>query len=179
VDRRHPRCAGEGAGGLGDNLIGHTWTASSQIRVEIALYDYTGPQLTGVNMTVLYGSGTTEMQGTDGTTGPFAPAIYAVTPRLVVQKLDDVTREPVAEVVNASIADGFSASESQSKFAAEVNVSGKIVFGYNLNIGSVPLPAGVQRTGWWRISFQLDNSAVVGGVTVNRNVAWVDINVTN
>lgn len=186
---------------FGDNLIGHTWNTHSQIRIEVTLYDYTGPQLTGFNMTVLYGSGETEMQGADGTTASITPTIYAVTPRLVIQKLDDDTREPVYTAVDQSIAEAFASGESKSRFGAEVNVSGKIVYGYNLTVRDLTLPVTLHKYGWWRITFKLDNSATVGGVAVNRNVrlealaagneaptyppqidpatntAWVDVNI--
>ena len=155
---------------FGDNLIGHSWNTHSQIRIEVTLYDYTGPQLTGFNMTSLYGSESTEMQGTDGTTGLFTPTIYAVTPRLVIQKLDNTTLEPIFTAVDQSITEAAAGGESKSKFGAEVNVSGKIVFGYNLTVRDLVVPADMEKFGWWRITFKLDSSAVVGGVTVNRNV---------
>jgi hypothetical protein len=76
----------------------------------------------------------------------------------------------VAEALSASVAEGFSAGESTAKFAAEVSVAGKVTFGYNMNLGSLSLPQGVERAGWWRISFRLDDSAVLGGATISRNV---------
>lgn len=186
----------------GDNLTHQAWTTHSVIRIEVGLYAYQQAPLTGFEMSYVYGDGQTEMQGTDGTTIDSVPTIYAVTPRLVIQKLDDVTREPIFTLFNGAIHDGFG-TDGPGAFSAEVNVAGKVVYGYNLQLQNATVPADIHKYGWWRITFALDESGGVGGVTIPRNttldrlvastetltftpqidapnnVSWIDINVTS
>ncbi len=137
----------------GDNLKSHTFSAGSSLRIEIRLSAY-NTTLLGFNMPYVSGSGTTEMQGTDGSTAAMVPYIYAVTPRLMIEKLDGEGGSPVATIFDGAIWDG--------SFTAEVNVGGAVAYGYNLK--------GVDA-GWYRITFSLDNSATVGGATIQRNVS--------
>lgn len=129
----------------GDNLVSQTWSASRPIRVEQGLYA-TGMSLLGFNMTLLYGTGSQEMQGTDGTTAAFTPMIYTPGALLIVEKLDGQGGSPVATVVNEVA-------------GSEVNVSGKIIYGYNLKLDSWTPPAGVAKDGWYRITFRLATAA--------------------
>ncbi|HKI94874.1 MAG TPA: Ig-like domain-containing protein [Gemmatimonadales bacterium] len=154
----------------GDNLTHQTWTTHSPIRVEVTLYAYQYAPLKGFNMSVLYGSGTTEMQGTDGTTSAMIPTIYAVTPRLIIQKLDDVTREPVYTLFDGTVYEGLG-GDGPGSFGAEVNVSGKVVYGYNLMLQDAAVPADLHKYGWWRITFALDDHGIVGGVDAPRHTA--------
>lgn len=129
----------------GDNLVSQTWSAARPIRVEQGLYA-TGLSLVGFNMTYLYGEGPDEMQGTDGTTGSFVPMIYTAGPTLVVEKLNSQGGSPVATVVDEVA-------------GSEVNVGGKIIYGYNLRLDKWTAPAGVTKDGWYRITFKLATSA--------------------
>ncbi|MGE3617407.1 MAG: Ig-like domain-containing protein, partial [Gemmatimonadales bacterium] len=71
----------------GDNLTVRDWSAARPIRVEIALSATGVGTLTGYPMTFLYGEGTTEMQGSNGTTAEFVPLMYAVGATITVEKL--------------------------------------------------------------------------------------------
>ena len=146
----------------GDNLVAKNWTSTSMIRVEVRL-TRADTTLLGFNMPyVINPSSPDEMQGTDGTTALMVPNIFAVTSRLIVEKLDD-SHNPVWEYFNGSIAEGT--------FTVEVNVSGNVAYGYNFQLKNVVMPSGLLKTGWWRLTFMLDPSATVGGATVNRNVS--------
>lgn len=153
-----------------DNLTHHSWNTHSAIRVEIGLTAFAHPMLAGYNMTVLYGSGSTEMQGTDGTTALAVPLIYSVMPRLVIERLDDVTRTPVATVFNGAVHEWLGI-DGPGGFGAEINVGGKIIYGYNLMLKDAVMPSGVTKYGWYRLSFQLDNAGTVNGAPVSRNTA--------
>lgn len=140
------------------------------IRVETALTLIDGPELAGFDMTHLYGSRSTEMQGTTGSVGSFIPGIFTVTPRLIVQKLDGETGEPVYTAFDGSVADGL-ATEGPGTYGAEVNVAGRIIYGYNLRIRDLQIPTGVSKYGWWRLTFALDDQAVIAGQALPRGVS--------
>jgi uncharacterized protein YjdB len=152
----------------GDNLTSVQFNTHQNIRVEVALNAINGAQLSGYVMKVLYGTGETEMQGTDGTTALFTPTIYSVLPHITVEKLDDVTREPVYKVYEGTVYGGFG-GDGSGLFNAEVNVGGKMVYGYNMMIQNLTLPSDLHKYGWWRITFQLDEVGQVGGAPVTRN----------
>jgi uncharacterized protein YjdB len=154
----------------GDNLTHHTWNTHSVIRIEHTLTALDGPPLGGFPMTYLYGQGPSEMQGADGSVGSFQPTVYSVMPELVLQKLDNDTREVLHEVVVGGVADGLG-KDGPGYYSAEVNVGGKVIYGYNWFIRDEALPTGVHRYGWWRLIFRLRDQAVVGGVSVPRNTS--------
>lgn len=154
----------------GDNLTGVEFNTHQNIRIEIVLNDFGGRQLSGFNMTALYGTGEAEMQGTDGTTALFTPTLYSVMPRIIIEKLDDTTREPVQKVFEGTIYDAFG-GDGSGNFTAEVNVAGKLIYGYNLMIQNLTFPGDLHKYGWWRVTFQLDDNGQVGGAPVARNIA--------
>ena len=116
----------------GDNLTHQTWDTHNMIRVEVVLSDLDIGELPGYVMTYLSGQGPTEMQGTDGTIDDFVPTVYAVTPRLVVSKLDAEGNEIIETVLDQAIWDG--SGEGPGVFSAEVNVAGKVIYVYNFFI---------------------------------------------
>jgi uncharacterized protein YjdB len=153
----------------GDNLTGVQFNTHQNIRIEVVLNAINGPRLTGYNMAVLYGSGESEMQGTDGTTGLFTPTIYSVLPHITIEKLDDVSREPVRKVYEGTVYGGFG-GDGPGAFNAEVNVGGKMVYGYNLQIQNLSFPSDLHKYGWWRVTFKVDDTGQVGGgPQINRN----------
>ena len=146
----------------GDNIINQSLKTSSPIRVEVSLNDLTSGTLRGFNMQVVSGSGSTEVQGTNGVTAAMTPTIYSVVPHLIVSKLDASGGNTVGDpLVDKRVIDALGAEESSGNFAAEVNVGGRIVFGYNLR---------VSEAGWYRVAFVLDGSVSNGLVSANRNV---------
>ncbi len=158
----------------GDNLTGVQFNTHQNIRIEVVLNDLGGRQLSGFNMTALYGTGETEMQGTDGTTAPFTPTLYSVMPRLILEKLDDATRQPVYTAFDGAIYEAFG-GDGPGSFTAEVNVAGKLIYGYNLMIQNLTLPGDLHKYGWWRATFVLDDNGQVGGTPVARNTALASL----
>lgn len=156
--------------GWGDNLTHHQWTTHSMIRVEIRMTAPAVGPLAGYNMPYSVGEGADEIQGTDGTTAPMVPNIYAVTPRLIIQKLDNVTLQPVLTVFDGAIWEAFG-TDGPGGFSAEVNVGGAVIYGYNLQIRNISFPADIHKYGWWRLIFVLDDAGQVGGATIPRNVS--------
>jgi len=158
----------------GDNLTSQTLTATSVIRIEHALYDdVTGPK-TGYVMDgtcTQNPSSPDEIQGTKGLTGLFTPTIYSVTPRLTIQKLTGQGGTPIAGAIafDGAVADGFG-QDGPGFYGAEINVGGKLIYGYVLfmkrvNIGTIP------KDGWWRITFALQTGATLPtGSVVSRGV---------
>ena len=129
----------------GDNLTHITWSASRPIRVEqvLAAVDYT---LDGYVMSYLYGQGPSEMQGTDGTVAPFIPTIYTIGASVKIEKLDGEGGSPVGVVTEAVV-------------GSEVNVGGKIIYGYNLFLSDWTPDPGITKEGWYRITFTLADGA--------------------
>ena len=153
----------------GDNLTHHAFNTHSMLRVEVRLAA-SGVTMTGFNMPYALGEGSTEIQGTDGTTAPMVPYIYATTPRLIIQKLDDVTREPIWTAFDGAVWQKYG-TDGPGGFGAEVNVGGALIYGYNFVIRDLPVPGDLHKYGWWRITFQLDDAGTVGGASVPRNVS--------
>ena len=159
----------------GDNITSTSFNSHQNIHIELVLYDKSGRTLKGFNMTSLYGTNETEMQGTDGTMGDFIPTVYAVTPRLIIQKLNDQTLQVVETVFDGAIHEGFG-GDGPGAFSAEVSVSGRLGYGYNLLLQNVTLTdPTVHKYGWWRITFQLDGQGTVGGQPVNRHIDLVSL----
>ncbi|MGE3616837.1 MAG: Ig-like domain-containing protein [Gemmatimonadales bacterium] len=154
----------------GDNLTHQTWNTHSTIRVEVSLSAVNHPALRGFAMTTLYGSGPDEMQGTTGALLTATPAIYSVVPRLLIERLDDTNRTPVDTVFTGAVYEKFGI-DGPGGFGAEVNVGGRIVYGYNLMIKNVALKAGLTKYGWYRISYLLDPVGTVGNQVISRNTS--------
>lgn len=160
----------------GDNLTHHSWNTHSMIRVEnVVTAPYVDP-LTGFEMTWLYGEGPDEMQGTTGRTVPgLVPTVYSVVPRLTIQKLSgtDATGdsgEPVYTAFDGAIWEGIG-QDGPGYYSAEVNVAGKVIYGYNLMIRNVTVPADIHKYGWWRLTFSFDPNATAGGETISRGMS--------
>ena len=160
----------------GDNLEAKSWpVGGGRIRVETVLYQDLGvdplfPAMNGFTMYHLAGSGRTEMWGTPepGTSVAAEQAtVYSGYARLTVQKLN-VQREAVgAGDLSWNAASGawegpaagqveFSDSVSTADdgpgfYNAEINVSGKLIYGYTLDSGSL-------EPGDYRITFSFEEA---------------------
>lgn len=44
---------------------------------------------------------------------------------------------------------------------AELNIGGKVMFGYNWQLRRLTMPAGVTKDGWWRLTYSTTDNAVV------------------
>lgn len=163
----------------GDNLGSVTWTTNSVIRVEHTLFD-DATVATGYVMDpscTLNPQSPDEMQGTKGATAAFPATIYSVTPRLTIQKIDTAGGTPIPGAIafDGNVAAGF-AGDGPGFYGAEINVGGKLIYGYVLNMKRVTLGSNVDKAGWWRITFTLEPSAIVPTqAVVSRGVAMTTI----
>lgn len=156
----------------GDNLTTASFRTNSPVRVEATLYkDDPSDPLDAYQMALLYGSGSTEMQGTNGnTTESTVRTVFAFNARLRIEKLlgpggavdNSVTPFDMA-VYEALGGDG------PGRFGAEVNVGGKLVYGYILRLKDWNLTSQ-QKLGWWRLTFSLDPQSVLPTATLPGNV---------
>lgn len=167
----------------GDALLSKTYTASSIVRIETTLkQDATiagiTDTMTAYKMALLSGSQTTELQGTDGTTYASATRnVFALNARLKIEKIatgggaDTVVFDKAVYESLGSTTEGGGSSTTSSKYGAELNMAGTLVYGYNFRLNSV---TGVpNKTGQYRITFSLDPQARVGSDTVPNHVKMV------
>jgi uncharacterized protein YjdB len=156
----------------GDNLTHHTYGTHTQIHVEVSLNDLDAGQLRGFNMTVISGSGPTEMQGTDGSIGQFVPTLFTGAARLIVEKLDDIdtTRAPVLTLLDQGL---WQKGDGPGQFGAEVTVSGRLVYGYNFKIQDLDTSifGGAHKYGWWRLTLVIGGSGAPADNVFLRQVA--------
>lgn len=162
----------------GDNLEAVDWYTRSQVRTEVVLYqdleDLDPPMapMTQYEMKHLYGLGIDEMHGTTGTVlDGLQATIYSPCARLTIQKLL-VDREVLADdpslltwvpeegwlgsasviinnpIFNMAVHD---AADGPGYYNAEINVKGKIIFGYTWNVRRLNEGAGD-----YRITFSFD-----------------------
>lgn len=168
----------------GDNLASQTFNATSVIRIENTLYDDVS-LMTGYVMDPACTSNpqsSSEMQGTKGVKGTFVPTIFSVSPRLRIDKLDAQGGTPVMSVVDKTVASAFVAPDAEESggpglYAAEINVGGKLVYGYVLNMGRVLI--GLDKTGWYRITFSLEPSGTVVTTPFTRGVKMTAVDASD
>ena len=156
----------------GDNLTSASLRTNSPVRVEATLYrDDPADPLDAYGMALLYGSGQTEMQGTTGVTAQSTlRTVMAFNARLTIEKL----LGPGGAVDNSVTPFTMSAYEALSgdgpgRFSPEINVSGKLVYGYIWRLKNWNLTEA-EKLGWWRPTFSLDPQAVLPAATVQGNV---------
>jgi hypothetical protein len=172
----------------GDNITNQQWNVSSVIRVETELQPQTIPtDLEGFNMPYASGSNKNEIKCTDGSTFLTStvapPTIFSATARLTIQKLEGQGGAVACTYFDGSTADKFG-NDGPGFYGAEVNVSGKVMYGYNWMLNRT-LPAscaGQAKAGWWRLTFWVDDTrtGVASGNTYQGNVdiAGTDVGAT-
>jgi len=175
----------------GDALLARTYTTSSIVRIETTLkQDATIPSvidsMSAYKMALLSGQGITELQGTDASTYASATRnIFAINARLKIEKI--ATGGGADTVIfDKAVYQGFGTTEeggggggggsggapTASAYAAEMNVAGSVVYGYNFRISQI---TGIpDKTGQYRITFSLDPMATVGTVQVPNHVKMVN-----
>lgn len=145
----------------GDNLA-RTWYLTSQVRIETVLLQDLAVPMTGYQVRYLYGTGANEMWGTNGLTYESSQAtVYTGCARLTIQKLldgaTDLTWDAAAGRwtgdVGKTIFNGgtWQAGDGPGYYSAEINVPGKVIYGYNWNVTRANDGAGL-----YRITFSLD-----------------------
>lgn len=160
----------------GDNLEARPWYTKSVVRVETVLYqDVSAAPMLAFTMQHLYGDGPDEMWGADTTTFDSVEAtLYSDCARLAIQRIDPNatvgsglewdalngvwTGTGVFETVFSGDIEG---GEGPGGYGAEINVSGKVIYGFNWQ-ARPPRAAGL-----YRITFSLaaDCNAFIGSGT--------------
>jgi hypothetical protein len=160
----------------GDNLESKDWKLGTVVRVETGLYDSVlDAAMTRYEMCYISGSGTDEVWGlrVTGSAGNYVPVsfesteamVYTAGARLTIQKIDAATAGSLtwdaathqwtgtgatAPVFN--MATWERTSDGPGSYGAELNVGGKIVYGF------VWRTSGLEE-GEYRLTFSLDNDA--------------------
>lgn len=186
----------------GDNLESQVWNTQSMVRTEVALYKNfaaTGYQMrfvTGQGQTEVWGTNTLTYESTEGT-------VFSPCARLTIQKLQrevgsvdsplpverlvwDAAKAEwkwsgtgaIATAFNSAVWQRFGVDGPTDAYSAEVNVSGKTIFGYLWGLAKTTLPQGFEKAGWYRLTFSLDGTTTTtttpplacGSFTLNTSV---------
>lgn len=150
----------------GDNLKRGEFPVNAVIRVEHVLVANDGTMLQGFPMDISVNpSSPSEQQGilADGAqtaTVALTPTVFSDRARLRLQKLNAKGGTPVFTYFDKAVFEGFGV-DGPGKYAAEINVGGRLVFGYVWQLSKVSMPTGIAKDGWWRITYMLDAGAGV------------------
>lgn len=162
----------------GDNLEARDWNVNSIIRLEVVLWQLLGgdgsgglegnhplPPMTAFEMSYLFGQGPSEMWGTTMQTGAGAEAtVYSDCARLTIQKiaaLDQQIPDLVWDAANTRWSNAptfvnsavWEAGTGPGFFSAEINISGKVIYGYSWNVRKLGDGDGI-----YRLTFSLDGT---------------------
>jgi hypothetical protein len=158
----------------GDNLEAVDWSERSKVRVEVVLWqDITAAPMNGFEMGWVSGLGADEVWGTNTTEYPSVDAtVYSGCARLTIQKLtkshldpDDppvltwnpVTNEWEGDANPAQFNGGvWEGGDGPGYYSAEINVSGKCMYGYNWDVRS-----GGEGAGSYRLTYSLEDNCPV------------------
>lgn len=172
----------------GDNLESVDWTIRSQVRTELVLFENIEVPVAQYAMRHVSGWGETEMHGLqtelngDVVYGPGNIAtVYSHNSRLTIQKLN-IDRDSIVEgsltwvpnegwtetdptsddLINAPIFNlaVYEAADGPGYYSAEVNIKGKIIYGYTWNVRDLN-----EGTGFYRITYSFDEAG--GEVALN------------
>ncbi len=165
----------------GDNLEAKAWYESQVVRVEIVLYQDLDVAMRTYEMQHIEGEGQDEMWGTTGNHSTSNEAtIYSHCARLVIQKIAAVGQELTWDgeqwngasdpCLNSAVWD---AGDGPEYFSAEVNVSGKLIYGYNWKVRELPNAAGV-----YRITFVLDERDIDGKPDLNSSLEYATVKIS-
>ena len=163
----------------GDNLESVDWTIASQVRTEIVLYEDLTTPVTQYAMRHVDGWGISEVHGLQWDMQAGEPmygvgtkaTVYSHNARLTIQKLNvenlenlgTLTWEPkvgwTGADVNAPIFNMavYQAGDGPGYYNAEINVKGKVIYGYTWKLKK--LNDGV---GYYRITFSFDDDMSSG-----------------
>lgn len=141
-----------------DNMTRQTWTAKSKVRVEIVLFHELAAPLLGYNMYSLGGTQLDEVFVSNTSTYAATTAtVYSNVARLKIEKLDGKGGTPVYTVYDSPCYEKYFVDGPTDAYSAEINMGGKCIYGFNWDVGDVPLVVG--RSGWYRLTFGLDDTA--------------------
>lgn len=152
----------------GDNLQSQAFKPTSVVRIETVLSQDMVNAMEAYTMKSLYGSQRNEIYGADTTTYVSTyNTVFAVNARLIIQKLDGQGGNVANTVLDKAVYESFGI-DGPGGYSAEINVSGKLIYGYSLQLRNI---TGFSKVGWWRLTFALDPSADIGGVIIPNNTA--------
>lgn len=172
----------------GDNLEAKDWSLTSIIRTEVVLFKNLGslefPPMTGFEMKLLYGKGTSEMWGTNTSSYQSSKStIYSGCARLTIQKMVQPKGSTQNAVWNAALgkwegADAgavlfnggvWEALDGPGYYSAEINIPGKIIYGYNWKTRDLNAGAGT-----YRLTFSLDGMNGTGHPPLTLNTFFTE-----
>lgn len=152
---------------VGDNLESVPWRTTSVVRVEFV--PFAASALTGFEMALISGQGIDEKWGAVATNAtpsvaqvetPGFATIYDNCMDLSLTKLaagsGDANVEPSAtQYTWDDAANTWSGSAFTRKvdFSAEINVKGRVIYGYNWMLKREAMPPGIAKDGWWRLTY--------------------------
>ena len=147
--------------------------------------DVTATPMTAYTMKLLSGSGTNELQGTNGVTyNPTTAFVFATNAHLTIQKLDAAGAPTGALIVDQALFDP-AFPDGLNKLSAEIPVSGNFTYGFIWD----PSTSG-STAGRYRLTFKLDPTSQFGagnpanntfmttatnGVRVSNTEVYIDI----
>lgn len=167
----------------GDNLEAKDWSLTSVVRTEVVLFKNLNtigwPSMTGFEMMLLYGQGTSEMWGTNTINYQSNKStVYSGCARLTIQKM--VQPKGIAQntVWNPALGrwEGpdagivlfnggvWEAVDGPGDYSAEINIPGKIIYGYNWKVRNMNAGAGT-----YRLTFSLDGMRGIGHPSIVLN----------
>lgn len=184
----------------GDSLESVDWYTRSQVRIEVVLFKDLETLMTEYEMRHTNGWGIDEVHGlattpegaiTDpGGLGTQA-TIYSPCARLTIQKLLVDREDPNvssliwnptsgewtgAGVINPSILNQavHEAGDGTGYYTAEINVKGRIIYGYTWSVRQLNDMAGETAAGDYRITFSLDETCGTNelNIPVQRNTSF-------
>ncbi|MGN6605096.1 MAG: hypothetical protein ACTHK8_21750 [Ginsengibacter sp.] len=161
----------------GDNLESSDWSLTSQIRTEVVLVQNLTTPAKEYAMRHTSGWGTDEMHGLQTTSDKtvqygtgLQATIYSRHARLTIQKLTATnpslswdatthswTGDAAAPIFNAAV---YQSTDGTGGYTGEVNIKGKVIYGYTWNAKTLNDGAGE-----YRITFSFDGSEA--GTTLN------------
>lgn len=148
----------------GDNLESRDWNTTSKVRVEVVLYQDLAVPLRGYEMAYVSGQGVTEVWGTNGAQyDSYEATVYSHNARLVIQKLPfppdkcllnwDSSNARWRGDAGEPLFNGgvWMDADGPGYYSAEINVGGKVIYGYNWDVKK-----NGEGAGHYRITFALD-----------------------
>jgi hypothetical protein len=162
----------------GDNLESQDWKTTSKVRVETVLFKDLATSMAGYTMYYIEGLGTSEVWGTNQETYESPQAtVYSDHARLTIQKVAEVGGNPT-DLYWDSNEHKWTGGAAQDPdfnggcwenvdgpggYSAEVNVSGKAIYGFNWDVRSI----SDGEDGVYRITFSLDVDKGTGTLFTN------------
>ena len=162
----------------GDNIEAKDWTVGPMVRVETALFDDSlAAPMTQYEMCWISGSGTTELWGAkvtqdDSQGSDYVPVtaqgttamVYTNGARMTIQRIAPGAQLQWDRDQHQWIGDGASdpivnaaaweaVEDGPGGYGAELNIQGKLVYGYNWRTSNLP-------PGEYRLTFSLDDAGV-------------------